>query len=92
MAQFKATVKRADGRAKTLLDNDGEMVSTVSGDDCGVRVYAYRENGQDKFQVILTNGSNGAGSSTRIGTFTAKHLNSPDKGLEALAGEVVNNG
>jgi hypothetical protein len=68
MAQFRATIHGQRGEASRLGSKKTGITAHVNGWDAGISVYAAHQNGRDAFEVRLTTGSNGYGSSRTLGT------------------------
>ena len=74
MSRFYGTI---NGQAQTSASRRGGTKSGIDGHirgrNVGVRVWGYDDNGQDKFKVELTGGSNNP-SGKLIGVFSADDL------------------
>jgi hypothetical protein len=77
MAHFRATIEGSRGLASRLGTPKSGLKVTANGWDIGVTVYAdVSPDGEDRFEILLTGGSNGAVNPIQLGTFTASDLKS----------------
>jgi hypothetical protein len=70
MARFKGTVKGGRGETARLGHANTGLVTTTNGWDTGVKVYAsVDKDGNDRFDVYLTGGSNEARPTQLVGSY-----------------------
>jgi hypothetical protein len=76
MANFRATIQGQRGAASRLGSKKSGLNAHINGWQMGVRVYAYfnEKDGEDKFDITLTSGSNGGSMPKHLGTFSLKDL------------------
>ena len=62
MAQFYANIRGNRGEATRMGTKDSEIYGHIRGWHIGASVRCYHENGEDRVQINLTDGSNGCRS------------------------------